>query len=93
MRQDDTENVGRHSSPTKARVAADVASSMDSPWIEHELRSLRAMCESNRRNQENAEQVCFQYPLNVTQAGHWKVDRLLHLFCSQHTCKQEEGVI
>ncbi|KAK9917746.1 hypothetical protein WJX75_007750 [Coccomyxa subellipsoidea] len=53
--EENAERFGRDKSPARRRAAADGAGGMDSPWIERELQTLRAMCESNRRDQDGEQ--------------------------------------
>ncbi len=59
--QDDAENVEEHGwrSPGGHRHMSAGAAGMDSPWIEKELRALRALCEESKRERSAASpQVC-----------------------------------
>ena len=68
MQQENAERFGRDKSPARRRAAADGAGGMDSPWIERELQTLRAMCESNRRDQDG-EQVLTTFPFYNVRFG------------------------
>lgn len=54
MLQGDAENCERHRSPERVRAAADAAG-FSSPWMERELRTLRTMCENNKRDHDQAQ--------------------------------------
>lgn len=62
--QEDAENCERHRSPERVRAAADAAG-LSSPWIERELKTLRTMCENNKRDHDKA-QVCTSHHFSIT---------------------------
>ena len=86
LQQENAEEFGRDKSPAWRRAVADGAGGMDSPWIERELQTLRAMCESNRRDHDG-EQVLTTSPSYNVRFGIAGQQRNIR----RYSCQKRQG--